>query len=182
MTGFTVPTTEPTSLIAGDRWDWTVEYPSYDNATYTLTYYLDGSSAVTGIAATATSGTSSNFTVSVPATTTAGIVAGTYKWLARMAATTDIHTVRSGVFYVAPNRATTTNTQTHNEKMLAAIEATLESRAVADIESYQINGRALNRIPFDMLRKHRGSYRNLVWQERNPGQALPSFLVRFGPA
>ena len=42
---------------------------------------------------------------------------------------------------------------THNEKMLAAIQARLEKRVVADHESYSIDGKSLNRIPFEQMVK-----------------------------
>jgi hypothetical protein len=181
LSGFTVPTTEPTSLYAGDRWQWTAEYSDYPNATFTLTYHLDGGSSVSGIQATATPSTDTNYTVDVAASTTATYSAGTYKWIARVANSTDIHTINSGVLLVLPNRATTTAAQTHSEIMLAAIEARLEGRVASggDIEQYAIANRTVAKIPFEQLIAKRGYYRQSVWRERNPNAQNPMTLVNF---
>ena len=52
-------------------------------------------------------------------------------------------------------------------------------RATADVESYQINGRALNRTPLRELKRLRAEYRTNVWRERNPGHSPPAFVVSF---
>jgi hypothetical protein len=49
VTGFVVPTTEPTTLYAGDRWQWTKELGDYPSATFTLAYHLDGGTSVSTV-------------------------------------------------------------------------------------------------------------------------------------
>lgn len=55
---------------------------------------------------------------------------------------------------------------THNEKMLEAIRARLEKRVVADHESYSIDGKSLNRIPFEQLIKYESLYAMRVAREQ----------------
>jgi len=55
---------------------------------------------------------------------------------------------------------------THAEKMLAAIQARLEKRVVADHESYTINGKSLSRIPFEQLVKYESIYASRVAREQ----------------
>ena len=47
-----IPTTEPTSIIAGDTLAWTKSLADYEASLWTLTYYLRGPSAQTITATT----------------------------------------------------------------------------------------------------------------------------------
>ncbi|MCH2039912.1 MAG: hypothetical protein MK185_04720 [Saccharospirillaceae bacterium] len=68
---------------------------------------------------------------------------------------------------------------THNEKMLAAIQARLEKRVVADHESYSIDGKSLNRIPFEQLVKYEQVYAVRVAREQRKaaGKKAPRRII-----
>ena len=51
-------------------------------------------------------------------------------------------------------------TKSHAEKMLEAIEATLEGRATDEYKSIKINNREISKHTFDELRRIRDYYRN----------------------
>lgn len=91
------------------------------------------------------------------------------------------YTVDNGVLFLEPDFAAAAagTQQTHNEKMLAAIQSVLEGRAAADIESYQIAGRAVNKIPVAELVKWHNVYLARVQRERNPHQFGTMHLTTF---
>ena len=68
--------------------------------------------------------------------------------------------------------------QTHAERTFAVIEAALEGRLTKDLESYQIAGRSISKIPVETLMKMRGRYAGLVREERT-GRATRRHLIRF---
>lgn len=176
-----IPTQEPTQFVAGDTVQWTRVVSSYSNADgWNLNYMLVGPGALA--AQPTVTVVNGLFTVTLPATATATSTAGTYRligWVDGVNA--ERHTVFDGFVDVLPNVATTTfaNLKTHAEKMLAAIQAALEGRATADIQSYQIDGTLITKLPFDQLMKYRGIYESMVWREQNPGVSMPKTVVRF---
>src|SRR6185437_3193062 len=65
--------------------------------------------------------------------------------------------------------------QTFEEKTLAAIEAVITARVSgtgpsADIEAYQIAGRAVTKMSMTELLRLRGTYRAVVWRQQHPGK------------
>jgi hypothetical protein len=69
--------------------------------------------------------------------------------------------------------------QSFAERMLAAIEARLEGRLDADLESYGVAGRQVVKIPFEKLSAEREKYAQKVWQEQNPGKWGPPIRAAF---
>lgn len=55
---------------------------------------------------------------------------------------------------------------THAQRMLDAIEAALEGRVTADVQSYQISGRSITKIPIAELMTLRKQYMVEVANER----------------
>jgi hypothetical protein len=187
-----IPTSEPAEVIAGDTWQWTAQFPDYPASeggacTYGFTgpasFTLSGSQIVVSGDA---------YAVTVAAAVTAALTPGIYQWAAYITTGGTVrHTARAGSMRVAPNVATLTGAnQSHAAKMLALLEAELEARvtgaAVAggmgSIESYQVAGRSVNKIPTPELRSLLGKYRWQVWCEQNPGQMGPQVGVSFGHA
>jgi len=155
-----IPTTEPTSVWAGDTWKWRREdLTDYPATAYTLSYYLHNASASATITATADG---SNFAVTVAKAVTALIAAGRYFWAAFVSDTTERFQVDSGTIEVLPNLAASaaTDRRTHARKVLEAIEAVLESRATVDQAGYTIAGRRLDKTPIADLLMLRGHYRD----------------------
>lgn len=122
-----------------------------------------------------------NHAVTVAASVTAPLLPGNWKWVAFVEKGTERFPVDHGVLFVEPDlyAAAAGTQQTHNEKMLAAIQSVLQGRATNDIESYQIAGRAVNKIPVAELIKLENVYIAKVRRERNPGQFGVNHRVRF---
>ena len=126
-----IPTTEPTSLRAGDTWAWTRSLADYPASAWTLTYYFRNATAHFDVVATADG---DDFAVAVAKATTAALVPGDYDWTAFVASVTERHQVGMGRAAVLPD---ITNAYPHDgrsfaRRMLDAIEAALESRAGTD--------------------------------------------------
>jgi len=157
-------TTEPLSLIAGDRiaWKRTDLNSDYAVASYALSYSarLEGAGS-TEIEITA-SESGDDYIVEIPQATSAAYTVGVYHWQAYITRSSDSEriTVDSGTWEVKANRdVATTDPRTHVKKVLEAIEATIEGRASKDQESYSIQGRSLSRTPIPDLVVLRDKYR-----------------------
>jgi hypothetical protein len=172
----TTPTGEPTLLTAGDTWRWRVaDHPDYPYSEgWTLKYRLSGVTVLSFSATWQTSGDDANhWLVSVASTSTdTEVTAGRYRLFGYMEGSgtyaARLHEVYDDVVVVGndPRQATAGSFQTHAERTLAVIEAALEGRLDTDIESYQIAGRAVSKIPVVELMKLRGRYAALVQRER----------------
>ncbi len=158
------PTTEPSTIIAGDRLafkrtDLDSDYPV---ATYSLKYSArleNGGS--TEISFTA-SESGNDYIVEVAAATTAAYTVGIYHWQAYIIRTTDSEriTIDSGTWEIKANRdIATTDPRSHIKKVLDSIESVIENRATLDQENYSIQGRSLGRTPIADLLLLRDKYR-----------------------
>lgn len=67
----------------------------------------------------------------------------------------------------------------HIERALPIIEAAIEGRLTADIENYNIGGRAVSKISIAELRKTRGQYRAALHRLKNPGRLTEPVYVAF---
>lgn len=188
LAGPTVPTSEPTELPAGTTWRWTVSDPAYPASDgWTIRYALAGPAKLDIETTAGATDTERSVTVAAAATAAWNTTteARAFRWT-RYAEkgsgeTLERYVVGEGRLLVQPNPSSMPEGGTWNERMLAAIEATLAGRVVADVASYQINGRALNRLDFAELRRARRAYRAEVWRERNPGRSFPGLAVSFWP-
>jgi hypothetical protein len=168
---FTPTDGEPTNLTCGTVWAWYKtlgDYPQSDG--WSAIWYLHGAFNLTVTSTTGPSDT--QYLAETLATATASLVTGddpvSITWDLWVVDGSEKHALETGIFLVRPNLATPpTASKSHDELMLDAIRATLESRATADVESYQINGRALNRISFEQLRKAEAYYAQRAWRKRN---------------
>ena len=165
------PTTEPTTLIAGDRIGWkrTDLNSDYAVGDYALSYSarLEGAGS-TEISITATE-SGDDYIVEITQATSAAYTAGTYHWQAYITRSSDSEriTIDSGPWEVKANRDTASiDPRSHVKKVLEAIEAVLESRASKDQESYSIQGRSLARTPIPDLVVLRDKYRGEYVREK----------------
>jgi len=173
----TTPTGEPTLLTAGDTWRWRVaDHPDFPQSEgWTLKYRLAGVTVLSITATWQTSGDDANYwLVSVDATSTDHEVeAGRYRLFGYFEGSGSyagrLHQVYNDVVTVGadPRQAEDGDLQTHAERTLAVIEAALEGRLTSDIESYQIAGRAVSKIPIEQLTRLRGQYAALVRREQS---------------
>ena len=69
--------------------------------------------------------------------------------------------------------------QSDAERILAAIQATIEGRASRDADSYTIEGRSLARTPVADLLRLRGVYARLVAEEKGQGGGVAYRRVDF---
>lgn len=180
-----VPTIEPTAIAAGNTWRWDRVFSGYTPADgwalkYAFRYvaavaFTDNQTKLDYTAPAAVNG--GGWEITIPKTVgvgpkTEGLTPGTYRWQAYVEKATERYTVAEGVLTVRPNfeSAAVGQLQSHAEKTLAIIEAALEGRLTSDIESYQIAGRAISKIPIAELSVLHGKYLSRVQRERNPGQ------------
>ena len=184
----TVPVGEPASLRAGTTWSWKrgehSDFPVADLWVYT--YYLTGKTSLSFAATNSLS--THDFSVTVAASTTDDVQAGTYKWELRAALAGAVYLVDSGSFDVVAdaNVSASADARTHAEKMLALIETEIQARidgTGSAHESYTIGTRQLNKIPLsgpNSLMTLRAVYQAEVQRQRNGGRLAPyhAYAVR----
>lgn len=187
----TIPTSEPTTAVAGTTWKWTRDEATYPPSEgWALSYAFRGLSAldVPATGSTITDDGVSQFTVTVTDEKTAVIAAGTYQWVAYASLDGEKFVADSGVLVVTADAsaAIAGALQSHAELMLARVESEIEARLTGNgsaHESYTIGtaagGRQLSKVPMQELLAMRGVYAGMVWREQNPGRSLPTHAVRF---
>jgi hypothetical protein len=101
----TRPTSEPSSLRAGETWDWERTLSDYPAAEWTLSYTFTNATAKIAITASADGDT---HVVTVAKATTAAYAAGRYDGFAQVTDGTETYGVWSGVLEVLPDLASAT--------------------------------------------------------------------------
>lgn len=149
------------------------------NDAWTVTFYALGQYAFnfTASAQVATG----DWLFSYDAATNAAVLPGTYRYTIEGVLSSKTYVLAAGAVTVLAKAAATAGTdqRTHAEIALANIESALAGRYTADVQAYQIHGRALTKIPVLELKKLRTQYRWEVWRERNPGRPNPGLQVAF---
>lgn len=177
-----IPEGEPRQFVAGDTVQFTKSLMDFAPADgWTLKYQLVGPQTIDGSPFTAAV-VGGQWQITIPASASANIVsAGSWRLLGWVELNGERYTVYDGIVGLRPNveQASLAGLQTHEERALAIIEAKVEGRLTADLETYQIDGRAVTKIPVKDLLQLRAHYRHLVWKQRNPGRAAPSRKVVF---
>ena len=140
----TIPTTEPTSVVAGDTLTWTKSLPDYLPGTWTLKYRLINAAGKFDITAT----TSGNLhLVTVTSTTSASYTAGDYTWQAWVEKTGERVTVGEGTITVRPNIAAlnTLDARTHAAVIRDQLKAAYTAYTVSNgnVSEYEIAGRRM---------------------------------------
>lgn len=173
-----IPTAEPERFTAGDTVSFTLSLGDYPaSAGWALSFHVKG---VRGLNVNATP-QGDSFLVTLPAASTAMLPAGAYQWATVVKRDLERYTVREGALVVDPDVASATDgaLQPHAEKALAMIEAVLEGRLTADVQSYQLAGRLLTKIPILELKQLRREYRAELWRKRNRGRVGQRVEVTF---
>jgi hypothetical protein len=159
------------TLIAGDTLDFTdvvAAYPATDG--WTLKYRLVPRFAApvqAPIELTATP-SGADYRVQETSVGTSSWTAGAYNWFRWVEKTGERQSLGSGSLTVQLDPATAaqgTDTRSHIEKVLAAIEALIEGRT--DVQEYSIGNRSIKKMPVPELLK----WRNLYRQELRSAQA-----------
>lgn len=182
--GYTVPTTEPATLRAGDTWQWTRgDLSDYPSDTWTLTYYFRNATSHFNVVATADG---SGYAVSVALATTAAIVPGGYDWAAFVTDGTDRYQVGSGRTEVLPDLAGAVpyDGRSFARRMLDAIESLLLGRATTDqidLLTSTLGDRSITRDR-EQLQRMREKYKADVSREEMAVQGVDArrVLIRYG--
>lgn len=162
----TVPTTEPTELVAGDTWAWDRDLADYPvSGGWSLTYVFVNAEQRFTIDST-TSG--SLHRMSMTAAISSAKIPGTYTWTLFAKKAGERYRVGSGETVVVPNYEGDRpfDTRSHARKTLEAIQAVIEGRATLDQQAYTINGRSITRMPVTDLLRFRDVYKAEVSREQ----------------
>lgn len=171
--------------MAGDTWSWThsnTDYPISES--WVLSYSVRGASALTWDPAwLAHDG--AVWTVTIPATATAPLAAGSYVVERHYTLAGARYTDQLPALEIKPDAATAAAgaLQSFNEKMLAALRSLLypASGVISDVESYQIHNRAITKMNRLELQKWYDIYAQRCAREKNGGRN-PTIRIAFGNA
>ncbi len=174
-----VPTVVPSKFTAGDTVTFQrtfADYPADDSWTYSIT--LIGAQKVTkaGVA------NGKAFDLTLAATDTDDFTTpGAVRYQERVSKGGEAHTVGEGTVFVELNytAAAAGATLSYEEKTLTVIEAALSGRLTSDMQSYQIGGRAVVKIPFEELNRLRNRFTAVVRMQRT-GQVSTTIYAEFG--
>ncbi len=184
-----IPNEMPASFAAGTTLKYRRAYADFPASQgWTLTLYLtEGKALAVNSKAAVADGDAFLFTI--PATgvglTTDDIAPGVYTWVELASKAGEVYPCPGGrgVVTVDPNPTTDTAgaNQQWIEKVLELVEARIAGRTVdgADVESYQIAGRALTKIPFRELMGIRNILRSQLRALRAGGKFTREVLIKF---
>jgi hypothetical protein len=155
-----IPTSEPTTLRAGDTWSWLRSLADYPATSWTLAYTLINAAGKISITAAASG---SDHLVTVAADTTAAYAPGTYRVSMRATSGSEAYSSALPDIEVLPNLAAqdSYDDRSHAVKMVEAIESALEGKATGsqiDMIETTIGDRAITRKP-ELLKEWRDTYR-----------------------
>lgn len=180
-----VPSREPETLVAGDTAKWQrslADYPA--SAGWVLNYTLVNAAQRHTFSASASG---DDHLVTVPAATTAGWAAGTYKWRAQASKAGEVFTVGDGTLVVEGAFGAAAESRTKARIALDNLEAYLADSNNLAAAEYQIAGRSLKRHSITELLKLKSHLQQQVRTEEvadRVGAGLPDprrVYVRFGP-
>jgi len=162
-----IPTTEPTSFVAGDFVEWSVSLPDFPADEYDLTYAFVTDGNQFSVACVA-DGTDHYAEMSI---TESDETPGVYRWQAYATnADSERWLVRTGTTEVKVSfsgESSGYDPRTDAEKMLDALNATLVGKASSDQLALSIGGRSLSKLEPAMLLAWRDTMRAEVKRERD---------------
>lgn len=117
----------------------------------------------------------------IPATTTAPLVPGLYRWFERATKAGVVKDADAGQVTVSINVATAGAGAllSEDERQLTLINAAIEGRIPSGLESYQIAGRALSKIPLKDLYEVRDRIESRIRQMKNGGRPGRTHAIVF---
>ena len=131
------------------------------------------------------------FQVEFIPTDTASLNPGPYRYAERLVNDGSVDSTLTGETYditgdelvinIEPNVATSAagTFNTWEAQTLVVVEAAIAGRLTSDIQTYQIAGRSVSKIPSAELRMIRGELRAAIWRQNNPGQLGVPYRVAF---
>jgi len=163
------PEGEPSEIVVGDYVQWkrsdlVADYPPADfTASYIARITGGGNTEILITGTNYNSGEAYLFTAA--SSITADFTAGDYHFQLEIVRNSDGNRIvvdRGAFTAIVDLDVGGADPRTHAEKMLTKIEALLEGRADADVQSYSIAGRSLTKMTPDELVKWRNYYRSEV--------------------
>lgn len=180
-----IPDLVPSHFPAGTTVKFTRSLDDFSPADgWAYTIYLNGATQKFSKAANVVDGI---FSIEFIPADTASLSPGPYRYAERLtnSGTGEVYDINGDelVINIEPNVATAAAGAftSWEEKALAVVEAALTGRLTSDIASYQIAGRAVNKIPIQDLRRIRGELRAAIWRQNNPGRLGVPYEVQFAP-
>jgi len=176
----TIPSEVPSQIRAGDTVRFTRSYSDFPVADgWALHLSVAGAGKLDADAST--SGSEFLFTLTPAVTQT--LARGTYRWAITATLSGARYTAEEGVLAVLPDleNAEAGDLQSHDEQVLAMLEAEILARAGSDHTEYTVDGRSLKREEITVLnawadrvrarlaRKRRGTLRMAAGQFVKPG-------------
>lgn len=184
-----IPDVVPDHFPAGTTVKFTRTLDDFQpSAGWGYTIYLNG---LTQKFSKAASVLDNIFSIEFTPTDTASLIPGPFRYAERLVNDGSVDATLTGNTYditgdelvinIEPNVATSAAGvfNTFEEQQLAMIEAVLAGRITSGIESYQIAGRSVTKIPIKELMALRGTLRSVIWRQNNPGQLGVPFKVQF---
>lgn len=171
MSGIPFLTREPLSVVAGDTLKWKKSsLANFPSPEWVLTYELRSPVLSTPIQITAVQdGTTSDYSITVPAVTSALWIAGEYSWSAFVTKGTERKQIDSGSMDVQPDLAQASadfDGRSYVKKVLDALQALILGKATKDQQSYSINGRSISRLTPEELITWENHYKHLYQKEK----------------
>lgn len=164
------PTSVPDEFVVGDfvQFKQTQFSSDYSNSLHTMRLIArisTGNNTEFTVTATASD---SDYLFTITSATSGAYTVGHYHYQIEIERNSDNEriVVDRGEFDVLTDFDNNVDARTHAEIMLQKIEAILEGKADADVSSYSINGRSLNKFSPDELVKWRDYYKAEVAAER----------------
>jgi hypothetical protein len=159
-----LPTSIPETLTLGETWGWTLSLPDYPASTWTLKYALQRGAERLALTATAAG---DDFALAIPAATTAAYTTpGVYLWTSYVEQGSERHIVARGTVTLLPSPLAALGTS-HASRTLALLEAAIENRVPNGLETTNIDGQELQRIPLKDLIDLQKVYQAKVEAEQN---------------
>jgi len=160
----------PSTLVAGDTWQWDADYGDYPRPTWVATAYFENAAESFSVASTA-NGTAQRFAAT--AATTATLKAGQYYVQVRVTDGASPATVESGWCEIKadPASAVKIDHRSWARRTLDAVEAFLEGNATTAQQSMSIAGRSISRWSISELMQFRNELRGEVRAEEQGSAA-----------
>ena len=180
------PIPEPREIRAGDTLTWSKSFDQFPpDGGYSLSYMFVCQTVGYAVGGSMITPGMNNYTVKVPATTTAAWTPGWYRWQAFISdGNGNRYTVGEGKVQVLPNLQLATggiDDREPDEVILDNIVALLNNKATADVNSYEIAGRRLDRYSWTELMLMRSTYEKRVRAIRiRRGERPPTQTIGVG--
>ncbi len=166
---FTIPDTEPLTLIAGESWIWTKDLSDFKpDDSWVLTYYYAQAAATPVTFNIVTTNVNNEHSVNVQEATTLAYTPGQYHYQGIVADGTDTHVVITGQLTVVQDFSdgSVTDPRSFACTGLDALESSIAGTADSTQLSYVIDGIQVSEMPASMKMNWLESLRRICESEQ----------------